>query len=218
MVEADPIDNNVEMEQEEVHNEFMNQPVIATINDFRVLKKLGEGGFGTAYSALNADNEARSLKILKLANTRNKESLRVEYETGRLFDHKHILKFYDMQEDQEEVKADTNATRLVTFIEMELCTGGELFDVIANTGKMEHKFARALFRQILMGLHYMHKQGKAHRDIKLENVLLTSDNTIKIIDFGFVVDITGDQGTGFSKKQLGTPGYMAPELILKDKY
>ena len=69
-----------------------------------------------------------------------------------------------------------------------------------------------------MALHYLHSEGVAHRDLKPENILLTKKYDIKIIDFGFATETSGRDGSGFNKTQLGSPMYMAPEIIANQKY
>ena len=66
---------------------------------------------------------------------------------------------------------------------------------------------------MLMALHYLHSEGYAHRDLKPENILLTKNYDIKIIDFGFAAPTIGRDGSGFNRTQLGSPMYMAPEII-----
>ena len=68
---------------------------------------------------------------------------------------------------------------------MELLTGGELFSEVVDEGGLPEERARALFRQILLGMAYCHSRKLVHRDLKLENLLLTGDKmTVKICDFG----------------------------------
>ena len=69
-----------------------------------------------------------------------------------------------------------------------------------------------------MALHYLHSEGIAHRDLKPENILLTNKYEIKLIDFGFATETSGRDGSGFNKTQLGSPMYMAPEIIHNEKY
>ena len=65
----------------------------------------------------------------------------------------------------------------------------------------------------------MHTKGFAHRDLKPENILLTSkEYDIKIIDFGFATPTSGRDGSGYNKTQLGTPMFMAPEIISGNNY
>eukprot|EP00826_Nyctotherus_ovalis_P014098 TRINITY_DN13894_c0_g1_i3.p1 TRINITY_DN13894_c0_g1~~TRINITY_DN13894_c0_g1_i3.p1 ORF type:complete len:258 (+),score=43.85 TRINITY_DN13894_c0_g1_i3:110-883(+) len=81
--------------------------------------------------------------------------------------------------------------------------------------KLAEEKARKVFRQIVSGVSYCHKHSIAHRDIKLDNVLLNEYDGVKIIDFGFST-YTHDnkKGRGF----CGTPSYMAPEIVLRRPY
>jgi serine/threonine protein kinase len=101
-------------------------------------------------------------------------------------------------------------------IVLEYAGGGELFDFVAETGKFSERVTRSYFHQMMNGLHYMHDKGYAHRDIKPENLLLTMTFVLKIADFGFSCLIRGHDGTGVLKTKLGTEGYMAPEIALKN--
>ena len=69
-----------------------------------------------------------------------------------------------------------------------------------------------------MGLHYIHSQGFSHRDLKPENILLDKNYDIKIVDFGFACPLEGRDGSGFNRSVIGTPGYMAPEILDKTPY
>jgi len=99
---------------------------------------------------------------------------------------------------------------------LECCEGGELFDIVYYTGKLEEKVARTLFTQIVAGLSAMHKVGLCHRDIKPQNILLTADFQVKIADFG--------SSKLFNRQELmktfrvGTKGYQAPEVLLRRGY
>ena len=93
---------------------------------------------------------------------------------------------------------------------MELCTGGELFSEVVDNGGLSEDRARHYFRQILMGMAYCHKRRLIHRDIKLENLLLTRDRqTVKIADFGLAKDVSEDA----ARTVIGTAKYVAPEML-----
>jgi len=99
-----------------------------------------------------------------------------------------------------------------------LITGGELFDYIANTGAFDEPVCLFYFKQMLQGVHYIHSRGFSHRDLKPENILLDKNFNIKIVDFGFACPLQGRDGSGINHSLIGTPGYMAPEILLKKPY
>lgn len=81
--------------------------------------------------------------------------------------------------------------------------------------KLAENLTKSIFFQIIEGISYLHSKNIFHRDIKLENIIIKSKSSIKIIDFGF--------GTCCPKNKLlnffcGTPSYMPPEIILKKDY
>ena len=99
-----------------------------------------------------------------------------------------------------------------------MITGGELFDYIANTGAFTEEVCKFYFKQMLQGIHYIHSRGFSHRDLKPENILLDKNYNVKIVDFGFACPLEGRDGSGINRSQIGTPGYMAPEILAKQPY
>lgn len=67
---------------------------------------------------------------------------------------------------------------------MELCGGGDLLNYVRKRRKLKEEVAQYVFRQVVDGLEYCHAKGIVHRDIKLDNLLLDSNGTVKICDFG----------------------------------
>jgi carbon catabolite-derepressing protein kinase len=88
--------------------------------------------------------------------------------------------------------------------------GGELFDLIAEHGKMEEPKARKYFQQIMSGIAYSHRLNIAHRDIKPENILLDHRGDVKITDFGLSNALADGE---FLKTSCGSPNYAAPEIV-----
>ena len=71
---------------------------------------------------------------------------------------------------------------------------------------------------MIQALCYLHTKGFTHRDLKPENILLDSNFDLKIVDFGFCCPLNGRDGKGFNSSYVGTPGYMAPEIIERKDY
>ena len=103
------------------------------------------------------------------------------------------------------------ATQLV-FI-LEFCSGGELFFLLRQIGKMTEDQARFYFVEICLGMQHLHKKKIIYRDIKPENILLDSDGHIRIADFG--LSKQGMENKDISYSFCGSPEYMAPEMILR---
>lgn len=108
---------------------------------------------------------------------------------------------------------------------MELAAGGELFDQVIDRGAnaMPESVARAFFCQILDGVAYCHVAGVAHRDLKLENVLLTAAGVVKVIDFGlshvYPRSASGEIDRSRAlKDECGSKSYAAPEILAKRGY
>lgn len=81
--------------------------------------------------------------------------------------------------------------------------------------KLREDECKYIFKQIVEGISYLHAKNIVHRDIKLENLLLDDNRTLKIIDFGFSVCIKPEQKIN---NFCGTPTYMAPEIVSKKEY
>ena len=99
---------------------------------------------------------------------------------------------------------------------MEYLEGAELLDIIVMSHKINLKLSEDVLRYIVSKLLYticrLHMLGIAHRDIKLENIMLTSDFEIKIVDFGLSGQMMGQTGQGFMNTCVGTLQYLAPEV------
>ncbi|KAL3895724.1 MAG: hypothetical protein SGCHY_004527 [Lobulomycetales sp.] len=121
--------------------------------------------------------------------------------------HDNIIQLYEMHEIEGKI-----------YLLMELVTGGELFDEIVRIGKYGEAEAAKLVHKILVAVRYLHQLGIAHRDLKPENLLLsdkTKDAKIMISDFGLSKIFNDDE---VMKTACGTPGYVAPEVLIRRGY
>jgi len=87
--------------------------------------------------------------------------------------HSNIVKLYDSFETGKHI----------VFV-MEICSGGDLLNFVRKRKKLSENVAKYFFTQIIDALNYCHKKHIVHRDVKLDNVLLTTDGQIKLCDFG----------------------------------
>jgi serine/threonine protein kinase len=99
---------------------------------------------------------------------------------------------------------------------MDCCSGGSLMAYIKEHTRLAEKEASLFFSQIVCGVEYLHSCNIVHRDLKLENILLDSNRTAKLVDFGFSVVCNNPQKR--LKVFCGTPSYMAPELVQRQPY
>ncbi|KAK9067800.1 hypothetical protein SSX86_011911 [Deinandra increscens subsp. villosa] len=93
---------------------------------------------------------------------------------------------------------------------MELCSGGRLIDQMAKEGRYSEQRAANIFKELMMVIKYCHDMGVVHRDVKPENILLTTSGKIKLADFGLAVRITNGQSLA---GLAGSPAYVAPEVL-----
>ncbi|KAL7530394.1 hypothetical protein ACHAXR_003469 [Thalassiosira sp. AJA248-18] len=175
-----------------------------------IFAKLGEGGFAVVKKATHKQTgKPYAIKIVNRASlNKNIESaLKLEISILKELNHEHIMRL-------NNVVVTINNYYLVA----EYLEGGELFDRIVDKSSYTESEARDACKIIFSALNYCHKQGIVHRDLKPENLILQykdSDSEIKIADFGFAKKAKDD----YSLDTLcGTPGYVAPELIRKEKY
>ena len=118
--------------------------------------------------------------------------------------HPNITRILELFEDKEYI-----------LIIMEYINGGNLFSFLKKRRKVSEKTAKFLFKQIILGIKYMHNQNIVHRDIKLENILIDLNNNIKICDFGIGRILSSPEQLLYD--QCGTPMYIAPEILLSSK-
>jgi len=99
---------------------------------------------------------------------------------------------------------------------MELVNGGDLYQLIKDTKKLTEKNAAYMLKSVSESLHEMHINGFVHRDLKLENIMLTSkdDWDTKLVDFGFSEPINEKELVS----KAGTPGYIPPEIFKLNPY
>uniref|UniRef100_A0A3B3ZR87 non-specific serine/threonine protein kinase n=1 Tax=Periophthalmus magnuspinnatus TaxID=409849 RepID=A0A3B3ZR87_9GOBI len=95
-------------------------------------------------------------------------------------------------------------------IVMEYASRGELYDYIQERRRVPETEARTIFRQITSAVHYLHKNGVVHRDLKLENILLDQDLNVKLADFGLSNHF--EKGT-LLQTYCGSPLYASPEIV-----
>ena len=179
------------------------------LNFYKYGRLIGQGAFGKVNLGLNVlTGRVVAIKSFNKSNLNsNSENMKkIKYETNLMkkLNHPNITKILELFEDKEYI-----------LIIMEYINGGNLFSFLKKHRKVSEKTAKLLYRQIILGIKYMHEQGIVHRDIKLENILIDLNNNIKICDFGIGRVLSSPDQPLFD--QCGTPMYIAPEILLCSK-
>ena len=170
------------------------------IGNFTVLAKLGEGAASYLYAVQNPKSkQVSALKFVEKTGEKSQrflDQVETEYAIGSKLEHDSIRKVRKLIKHRKLLK--------VTALSMIM----ELVDATTLDQKLPRNHGQAvdIFLQVASGLSHMHGRGYVHADIKPNNVLVTEDGHVKIIDLGQACAI------GTIKKRIqGTPGYMAPE-------
>jgi serine/threonine protein kinase len=174
-----------------------------SIPEFKILEKLGQGGMGSVFKAVqkSLDREV-ALKIMpaRLAeNPEFKERFFREAKAAGRLNHTNIVQGIDAGESDG-----------FCWIAMELVTGGSVTQLLKKKGTLSKKEALSITLQIARGLDHASKAGIVHRDVKPENFLITEDGVAKLCDLG-ISKVSTDAGLTQDGNTLGTPHYISPE-------
>lgn len=171
---------------------------------FKLLEKLGKGSFGNVYIAKRRKDKSGKRYAIKkslIDSRRRAQTICREIGNLRNSDHVNVVQFMGSYYHKD-----------IAWIIMEYLDAGTLRDLRSCTLLKEAHIAY-IVREILKGLDYMHREGTMHRDLKGENILLSSQGDVKIADLGLAVPAQEDQ-----KRIAGSKYWMAPEMILAAGY
>ncbi|KAG0202036.1 hypothetical protein BGX28_005319 [Mortierella sp. GBA30] len=174
--------------------------------EYTLLEKIGTGSFGTVYKAIhNVSKEVVAIKQINLEDSEEDIS-EIQQEIALLSqcDSEFITKYYG-----------SCVKGFKLWIVMEYLAGGSCLDLL-KPGPFSEDHVAIVLRELLLGLEYLHAEGKIHRDIKAANVLLSGAGDVKLADFGVAAQLSHQK----SKRNtfVGTPFWMAPEVIKQAGY
>ncbi|MCC3351759.1 Stk1 family PASTA domain-containing Ser/Thr kinase [Ruminococcus albus] len=170
---------------------------------YEITELIGVGGMADVYKAQDVmENRPVAVKILKPEFSGDEEFLRRfrnESKAIAVLSHPNIVKIYDVGFTDE-----------IQFIVMEYIDGITLKEFIEQQGVLKWKDALHFITQILRALQHAHDKGIVHRDIKPQNIMLFTDGSIKVMDFG-IARFSRIDGKTLSDKAIGSVHYISPE-------
>ncbi|XP_038596060.1 NUAK family SNF1-like kinase 1 isoform X1 [Tachyglossus aculeatus] len=170
---------------------------------YEVLGTLGRGTYGKVKQATERGTNRmvaiKSIRKDKITDELDQVHLQREIEILALLKHPNIVQVFEVFENRDKL-----------ILVMEYASNGELYDYINNRGQISENEARGFFRQIVSAVHYCHKKGVVHRDLKLENILLDEKLNVKLADFGLSNKYSQDQ---MMETYCGSPLYASPEIV-----
>ncbi|XP_054222075.1 myosin-IIIa isoform X2 [Homo sapiens] len=177
---------------------------------WEITETIGKGTYGKVFKVLNKKNgQKAAVKILDPIHDIDEE-IEAEYNILKaLSDHPNVVRFYGIYFKKDKVNGDK------LWLVLELCSGGSVTDLVKGFLKRGERMSEPLIAYILhealMGLQHLHNNKTIHRDVKGNNILLTTEGGVKLVDFGVSAQLTSTRHR--RNTSVGTPFWMAPEVI-----
>lgn len=190
---------------------------MTSIAEYTLHRKLGFGASADVWEA-SYNGEKCALKFVRMdgAPEKNEKALRLfmnEFEALTSLRHSNVIQAHELNV-KSVLRTEGGEEVPVMYLALELADKGELFDYVALAGSFSDSLARHYFKAFLAALHFVHAKGRAHRDVKLENLLLAADFQLKVADFGFSCALSDAE----APRCVGTVDYMAPEIISRRSF
>jgi serine/threonine-protein kinase len=187
------------------------------ISGYQIIGRIGEGGMGTVYLALDNIKEGQldAVKVLNTDLVVDRERMRREAVTANRVDHRNVCKTYNYVE-----AFDSQSQAALTLIAMELVRGPTLREVQESSGGvLELNRAARVVGEVASALQAVHASGIIHRDIKPTNIIVTHDfdgrERVKLVDFGIAKKEAGGEGQDLTEAGYvaATVHYASPEQL-----
>ena len=176
--------------------------------DYQLAGKLGRGGSGVVYKAIHRlKGHIVAIKVISVLNVPKDQISNVEAEIRlmRGLKHPNIVKYIDSKLEGSDL-----------CIVLEYVEGGSLSKIMHDVGQgtLPESLVTIYISKMLRGLVYLHSEGVIHRDIKAANILVDRDGEVRLADFGVAIQTqSSTMGSGAVRDVVGTPYWMAPEVI-----
>ena len=179
-----------------------------SIGSYKFVRFISSGSYGGVWECKHVPTgEPYACKVIDLELIQDEDFLthfKNELFIHSQISHPAITKLKDVLMDNENI-----------YIIIELCDGGDLNDAVQKSDGLDENKARKYFAAIMGAISYIHKLGVAHRDIKLENILINHNDMPQLTDFGLCKKQNGDN---LLLTTCGTLVYAAPEIIREEPY
>jgi serine/threonine-protein kinase len=179
--------------------------MIRDLPNFRILEKLGEGGMGAVYRALDLqlDREVALKSLMPQLSRRPDivERFREEAKIQGRLESPHIVHLYQFLREGNDF-----------FIVMEYVKGSSLHRILSQSKQLPPDHAVSIMIQALEGLDYAHKRNVIHRDVKPANIMINQDGVVKVTDFG-IARVIGSARVTKAGNVIGTLEYSSPEAV-----
>ncbi|KAK4279469.1 hypothetical protein QN277_011248 [Acacia crassicarpa] len=177
------------------------------VENYHVIELVGEGSFGKVYKGRRKHTgQTVAMKFIMKHGKSEKDihNLRQEIEILRKLKHENIIQMLDSFESPQEFCVVTEFAQ------------GELFEILEDDKCLPEEQVRAIAKQLVKALYYLHSNRIIHRDMKPQNILIGAGSVVKLCDFGFARAMS--MNTVVLRSIKGTPLYMAPELVREQPY
>lgn len=205
--------NNVLLKENNINNNNTNNSFTKkmSVNDFEIKEVIGTGSYSNVYLSVNKDsNKTYALKVV------DKEFISRQKKVNEFLKERQILSYLNHQNIIKLESSFQNKHKL--YFVLEYAEYGDLFNYLGNTTLNNINFCVNILAQLLNAVEYLHKRNIAHRDLKLENIVINKEMQIKLVDFHsaywdkFSLN-SKDNNVKKYNELVGTPEYIAPELL-----
>lgn len=176
---------------------------------FKLIEVVGSGTYGQVYKGCHTKTgQLAAIKVMKV-NEEEENELKLEINVLRMYsNHRNIATYYGAF-----FKPSNNRKDDRLWLVMEFCGAGSITDLLKSTksGSLSEEWICYLCHEVLQGIGHLHANKVIHRDIKGQNILLTDNAEVKLVDFGVSAQL--DKTLGRRRTFIGTPYWMAPEVI-----